>query len=474
MKIREGGNKVKKSMLFDILIVLFFSVLCYLQEQWFGFRMSSDYGGLTALFVGSILLFVSFIVLYVKTRRGGKALLGVVLIIAVSTLMNVSFRYPQVLFMDDRIRDYYKTEYDADVILRGKDSYYGTAYLVYYLEDEPEYPFRAYARIEDQDLDYEYHHAITAMMIDDYLEKELDVLIDGTFKMSTDSLSIGLRGKPESLEFEKLVENTSFIQMYCILEKEMSENKDELIQNIYDYLRPTFEKIESSIYFAFVEDPVHCEKFTKDFYQDENVYVRLDRPLIPEDKEESKPQVEVDGKWEQKIVDSGVFDEYCSNPSFILFEEMDNTYAIKAHPKDVPTISAERNEDGTYSTERFYIVEKEWKYEKDSSKHEAKLEMRVQLYHDKVESIECHYYVPEETISNHIFAYDDKERCLYKKSDSEINLSEDLQKQIIVHCEDVIDMLEKLDVKAHELMKEILEEKGLGPVVWNHATLIGE
>lgn len=373
--------------------------------------------------------------------------------------------------LDYRSREYYKNEYDVNVVLRGKDGYYGTAYLVYYLEEEPEYPFRAYAKFEDQNLDYEYHHAITAMLIDDHLEKELDDLIDGTFKMSTDSLSIQLSGKPESLEFVKLVENTSFIQMYCILDKELSDHKEELIQKVYDHLHPYFEKKESSIYFAFVEDPVHCEKFTGDFYQSENVYVRLDRPLKSEDKKKPKPQVEVSGKWEKMIVDSGIFDEYCSNLSVIAFDEMDNTYAIKAHPKDVPTISASLNEDGTYSTERFYIVEKEWKYEIDSLQHKAKLELRVIVCRDEVEAIECYFYAPNEMESNYVFAYDDKGHFLYKQDESEIKISEELQEQIVIHCGEIMEMLEDLDVKSHALMKEILEEKGLGPVIWNHATL---
>ena len=285
---------MKKSMLFDVLIVLLFSVLCYLQTQWFVYWKSS-FGGVPALLVGSILCHICFAVLYVKTKSTINAWLGVALITFISTLLNVEFGPLPAGLMDYRLKTYYKDEYDADVIIRDKQAYRGEVYLVYCLEDEPEYPFRAYARFEDQDLDYEFHHAITAMLIDDYLEKELDDLIDGTFKMSTDSLSICLRGRPESLEFEKLVENTSYIQMYCILDKEQSEKK-ELIQEVYDYLLPYFGNKESSIYFAFVEDPVHCEKFSKDFYQDENIYVRLDRPLISEDKEDSKPQVEEDGK----------------------------------------------------------------------------------------------------------------------------------------------------------------------------------
>lgn len=462
---------MKKSILLEAVIVLFFSVLCYLQAQWFVFQMSPDYGGLIALVIGLVLLWIVFILLYIITRRAIKALLGILLVCIVSALLNARVDRLPVSLMDNRLSTYYKDEYGADVVLRGKTGYRGTVYLVYYMEDEPEYPFRAYAKFEDQNLDYEYHHAITAMLIDNHLEKELDDLIDGTFKMSTDSLSIRLNGKPESLEFDKLVENTSFIQMYCILDKELSENKEELIQNAYNRLRPYFEKIESSIYFAFVEDSVHCEKFSQDFYQDENVYVRLDQPLKSEDKKEEKPQIEVSGEWEKKIVESGVFDDYCSNPSVIVFDEMDNTYAIKAQPKDVPTISASLNEDDTYSTERFYIVEKEWKYEKDSLQHKAKLELRVILHRDEVEAIECHLYAPDEMVSNYVFAYDDKGHFLYKQDESEIKISENLQKQIVACCEEIMGMLEDLDVKAHDLMKEILEEKGLGPVIWNHATL---
>ena len=100
--------------------------------------------------------------------------------------------------------------------------------------------------------------------------------------------------------------------------------------------------------------------------------------------------------------------------------------------------------------------------------------MRVQIYHDEIDSIACYLTVPDEAGSNFVFAYDNEEHFIYKYDKSEIKLSEDLQKQIVEHCEEVMEMLEELDVKAHELMKEILEEKGLGPVTWSHAALNGE
>ncbi len=172
--------------------------------------------------------------------------------------------------------------------------------------------------------------------------------------------------------------------------------------------------------------------------------------------------------WAQYIIESGVFDEYCPNNALISFNVMASQYSIQAQPKDIPTIIAMKNSDGTWSAVRNYIVNKEFTYVKNQVEKHAELEIKLLGYPVQLDAIPCSLYVPNADPAQYTFTYDSEQKIIYKSGkDDEMKFAQDLQNKILSCCEETMIMLKKVDEEAHELLADILNKKGLGPVVWN-------
>lgn len=186
---------------------------------------------------------------------------------------------------------------------------------------------------------------------------------------------------------------------------------------------------------------------------------------VPEDLIQTE-QDETD--WSQYIIESGVFDGYCPNNALISFYTMGSQYSIQAQPKDIPTISAMKNSDGTWSAIRNYIVNKEFTYVKNQVEKHAELEIRLLGYPVQLDAVACSLYVPNANPSNYTFTYDSNRKIIYKSGkDDEMKFAQDLQNKILSCCEETMTMLKRVDEEAHGLLADILNKKGLGPVVWD-------
>ena len=119
----------------------------------------------------------------------------------------------------------------------------------------------------------------------------------------------------------------------------------------------------------------------------------------PSEKIENDEPKDKSGKtrteWIQYVKDSGVYDEYCTNKAVITFDVYQGNYEIKAQPKDWPTISVSQNKDGTFSSTRMYILEREFTYVKKETKKRAELMMTVWLNYHGEDIAECRLYVPQ-------------------------------------------------------------------------------
>ena len=381
-------------------------------------------------------MLVCLYVLHRFTKKFSTACLYFILIVLFNQMMYFQCSHLVATYIDYRQKNYYESQYDTSVTTRGISDWRGTAYLVYYFPDEPEYPFRAYSRLDDTNLDYEYHHATTAILLDDFFEAQFDELIEGDFKFSTDSLSMKIYENPEHMDIHQRIENIQYIQMYCFLDESLKTDK-ELILRICDELEPYFENAEtSSIYFAFVKDPLQSDQSVSNI---------------------EKEPFKSDNQWVQMIVDSGVFSEYCSNPSVITLDEWDGHISIKAQPKDVPTISVSQNSDGTFSSQCIYIIEKDLPYYPQV----GELAFRIFLNNREYEEISCSLYYAHKT---HLFNYSVEDKEIY--SHTELNFDIELLKEILYLCEETIKEINELDNEAHKLMETILKAKGYEHVVW--------
>ena len=172
-------------------------------------------------------------------------------------------------------------------------------------------------------------------------------------------------------------------------------------------------------------------------------------------------------EWIQYVKDSGVYDEYCTNKAVITFDVYQGNYEIKAQPKDWPTISVSQNEDGTFSSERMYILEREFTYVKKETKKRAELMMTVWLNHHGEDVAECRLYVPQSDDQYYNFFYEPNKKYIYLNGkDDPMKFTADLQNKILEHCESMMSVVMNTDTKSHELMADILTQKGLGPIVW--------
>ncbi len=180
-------------------------------------------------------------------------------------------------------------------------------------------------------------------------------------------------------------------------------------------------------------------------------------------------------EWIEYIKDSGVYDEYCTNQSVIAFDEFEGKYDIKAQPKDWPTISVSQNEDGTFSSERMYILEREFTYVKKEISKRAELKMTVWLNYNGDDVAECNLYVPQGDDQYYHFYYEPNKNYIYLNGkDDPMKFTADLQNKILEHCESMMSIVMDTDLKSHELMEDILTEKGLGPIVWKDIEVFQE
>ena len=449
-----------KSKLMFWITVLILTLSGYVFSQLIAFLFGTGY----LIAVVFVWVFICLYILYLFTQKFSKACLYFILIALMNQVMYLQCSNLASTYIDYRQKNYYETQYGATVTKRGGAGWRGTAHLVYYLSDEPEYPFRAYAKLSDTNFDYEYHHATTAILLDNFLEDKFDEIIEGDFKFSTDSLSMKIHENPENMDVHQRIENISYIQMYCFLEESLKTDK-ELVMRICDELEQHFKNTKSSIYFAFVEDPLHCQKFSKEFYAAEDAYIRLndgykEGTIFESDQSDSnieKEPFKSDDQWVQMIVDSGVFSEYCSNPSVITLDEWDGHISIKAQPKDVPTISVIQNPDGTFSSECIYIIEKDLPYYPKA----GELAFRIFLNNREYEEISCSLYYAQKTYP---FNYSVEDKEIY--SHTELNFDIELLKEILYLCEETIKEINELDNEAHKLMETILKAKGYKNITW--------
>lgn len=449
-----------KSKLMFWITVLILTLSGYVFSQLIAFLFGAGY----LILVVFIWMPVCLFVLHLFTKKFSKACLYFILIVLFNQMMYLQCSNLASTYIDYRQKNYYETQYGATVTKRGGEGWRGTAHLVYYLSDEPEYPFRAYAKLSDTNFDYEYHHATTAILLDDFLEDKFDEIIEGDFKFSTDSLSMKIHENPENMDIHQRIENISYIQMYCFLEESLKTDK-ELVMRICDELEPHFKNTKSSIYFAFVEDPLHCQKFSKEFYAAEDAYIRLndgykEGTIFESEQSDSNVEKEPfksDNQWVQMIVDSGVFSEYCSNPSVITLDEWDGHISIKTQPKDVPTISVSQNSDGTFSSKCIYIMEKDVTYNNQT----GELQFYVYLDNRAYDEVSCSFNFLSKIYK---FTYSPEDKKIY--SHTELNLDAELSKLILSICNQTIEEVNELDDNAHQLMETILKVKGYEHVVW--------
>ncbi len=175
-----------------------------------------------------------------------------------------------------RTKLFFKLKYQDELVLRGVPFSSGDAYGVYYVEDEPEYYFHAHARLLTlENLEDGYIRAKAAAAIDDELEAIIQDVIDGEYKMSSNCLTMGLHESFDSSNVYSMMAGTSYYQMYLILDEALIEKKDEIVHQVCELIKPYFWNSESTIYFAFADDPANCERFSEEFYHDENILIQL-------------------------------------------------------------------------------------------------------------------------------------------------------------------------------------------------------
>lgn len=214
-----------------------------------------------------------------------------------------------------------------------------------------------------------------------------------------------------------------------------------------------------------------------DVTQDENSSeVRKDDVSeVKENDEKKDSSGKTRSEWIQYIKDSGVFDEYCTNKSVITFDVYEGKYEIKAQPKDWPTISVSQNKDGTFSSTRMYILEREFTYVKKEINKCAELMMTVWLNYHGEDVAECRLYVPQGDDQYYHFYYEPNKKYIYLNGKGDpMKFTSDLQNKILEHCESMMSIAMDTDSKSHELMADILTEKGLAPIVWKDAEAFQE
>lgn len=208
-------------------------------------------------------------------------------------------------------------------------------------------------------------------------------------------------------------------------------------------------------------------KDNEDSAQNHNASVNVNVSEKTENDEPKDASGKTRSEWIQYIKDSGVFDEYCTNESVITFDVYEGKYEIKAQPKDWPTISASQNKDGTFSSTRMYILEREFTYVKNEKTKRAELTLTVWMNYENEDVVECRLYVPQSDDQYYHFYYEPNKKYIYLNGkDDPMKFTADLQNKILEHCESMMSIVMDMDSKSHELMADILNQKGLGPIVW--------
>lgn len=202
--------------------------------------------------------------------------------------------------------------------------------------------------------------------------------------------------------------------------------------------------------------------------QQEDLPVENNHPAVDDSvSDQLMPQGKTRGEWIEYIQESGVFHEYCSNVELITYDEMKNSYEIKAQPKDVPTIAVSQNSDGTFTAVRNYIITKSFTYEKNNEMRRAELTVTVLLNQGKEDFVTCLLYVPDSDVNNYHFYYEPDLKVIYQNGKSDVmKFANDLQTKIVDYCQQVMEEIETLEPKVYGLMETILNEKGFKDIVW--------
>ena len=173
-----------------------------------------------------------------------------------------------------RTKQVIKIKYGDELVLRGSQYWFGNTNAVYYRKSEPEYFFHLPAWLFSLDFqDEQYHQAIAASMIDDKIEAMIQDVIPGEFKMSSECMSMRFHEMPVDLDDYANIENVAYFQMYCVLDRSLMDQKEEIIEKVTEIIEPLFWNTEATIFFAFASDVKSCERYT--YHHAEDTLVKL-------------------------------------------------------------------------------------------------------------------------------------------------------------------------------------------------------
>ncbi len=175
-----------------------------------------------------------------------------------------------------RTKMFFKWKYGDELVLRGAPFWQGDTNGVYYIEGEPDYYFHANTSLFSmKPFDDGYQKAVIARKIDDYLEEQLKDVIPGEFKMSSECMTMTRKGNQLLEDTLELIHQIDSFQMYCMIDRNLVLMKEELISKTLDVVSPYFQNTSSTFYFAFVQDPQSCEKYSSEFHSLENELIRI-------------------------------------------------------------------------------------------------------------------------------------------------------------------------------------------------------
>ncbi len=110
---------------------------------------------------------------------------------------------------------------------------------------------------------------------DDMLEEIIRDVIPKEFKMSSESMSMKFHEEYDFSNADTMMASTSYYQMYLMIGRDLEHQKEEIIEKVCELIEPYFQDAQCTIYFAFVSDPEHCERYSDEFGNPENVLVSL-------------------------------------------------------------------------------------------------------------------------------------------------------------------------------------------------------
>lgn len=175
-----------------------------------------------------------------------------------------------------RTKMFFKWKYGDELVLRGAPFWQGDTNGVYYIKGEPDYYFHANTSLfSTKPFDDGYQKAVIARKIDDYLEEQLKDVIPKEFKMSSECMSMKFHEEYDFSNAETMMSSTSYYQMYLMIDRDLEHQKEEIIEKVCELIGPYFQDAHCTIYFVFVSDPEHCERYGDEFGNPENVLVSL-------------------------------------------------------------------------------------------------------------------------------------------------------------------------------------------------------